>query len=139
MPGRGVDAALLGGDLRLTMGGEPTFVSDKDPDGAEWTIDALGPTKRAEAGALIRRLMALWSPGAVLQYGAGKHYPGEQTPRWALHATWRLDGEPVWTDLSLLADPDAVGGRCGCRGGGGVRAGPGRNAAGRPGLCDAGL
>ena len=108
--GARVDAALLGGDLRLTMGGEPTFVSDKDPDGAEWTIDALGPTKRAEAGALIRRLMALWSPGAVLQYGAGKHYPGEQTPRWALHATWRLDGEPVWTDLSLLADPDAVGG-----------------------------
>ena len=108
--GARVDAALVAGDLRLTMGGEPTFVSDRDPDGAEWTIDALGPTKRREAGALIRRLMALWSPGAVLQYGAGKHYPGEQTPRWALHATWRADGEPVWADPALLADPDTTGG-----------------------------
>ena len=108
--GHRVDQALAAGDVRLTMGGEPTFVSDRDPDGAEWTIDALGPTKRREAGRLIRRLMALWSPGAALQYGAGKHYPGEQTPRWALHATWRPDGEPVWTDKALLADPDAPGG-----------------------------
>jgi uncharacterized protein (DUF2126 family) len=108
--GTQVDAALAAGDVRLTMGGEPTFVSDRDPDGAEWTIDALGPTKRREAGRLIRRLMALWSPGAMLQYGAGKHYPGEQTPRWALHATWRRDGEPVWTDPALLADPDTTQG-----------------------------
>jgi uncharacterized protein (DUF2126 family)/transglutaminase-like putative cysteine protease len=105
-----VDAALADGDVRLTMGGEPTFVSDKDPDGAEWSIDALGPTKRREAGKLINRLIGLWSPGAALQYGAGKHYPGEQTPRWALHATWRPDGEPVWQDRALLADPDAGAG-----------------------------
>ena len=109
--GQAVDAALEAGDVRLTMGGEPTFVSERDPDGAEWTIDALGPTKRGEAGRLIRRLMALWSPGAALQYGAGKHYPGEQTPRWALHATWRPDGEPVWRDAALLANPDAGGGQ----------------------------
>ncbi len=108
--GRRVDAALQAGDVRLTMGGEPTFVSDRDPDGAEWTIDALGPTKRREAGKLIRRLMALWSSGASLQYGAGKHYPGEQTPRWALNATWRRDGEPVWADPALLADPDEAKG-----------------------------
>ena len=105
-----VDAALAEGDVRLTMGGEPTFVSDRDPDGAEWSIDALGPTKRREAGKLINRLIGLWSPGAALQYGAGKHYPGEQTPRWALHATWRPDGEPVWQDRALLADPDAGAG-----------------------------
>ena len=104
--GERVDTALAAGDVRLTMGGEPTFVSDRDPDGAEWTIDALGPTKRREAGRLIRRLMALWTSGAALQYGAGKHYPGEQTPRWALNATWRRDGEPVWADPALLADPD---------------------------------
>ena len=108
--GARVDEALVAGDLRLTMGGEPTFVSDKDPEGAEWTIDALGPTKRREAGALIRRLIQLWAPGAMLQYGAGKHYPGEQMPRWALHATWRLDGVPVWTDPALLADPDTTPG-----------------------------
>ncbi len=105
-----VDTALVAGDVRLTMGGEPTFVSANDPDGAEWTIDALGPTKRREAGRLINRLMQLWSPGAALQYGAGKHYPGEQTPRWALHATWRLDGEPVWQNPALRADPDAAEG-----------------------------
>ncbi len=105
-----VDTALQAGDVRLTMGGEPTFVSDRDPDGAEWTIDALGPTKRREAGKLIHRLMTLWSQGAALQYGAGKHYPGEQTPRWALNATWRQDGEPVWQDPALLADPDETKG-----------------------------
>ena len=108
--GERVDTALATGDVRLTMGGEPTFVSDRDPDGAEWTIDALGPTKRREAGKLIRRLMGLWSSGAALQYGAGKHYPGEQTPRWALNATWRRDGEPVWADPALLADPDETKG-----------------------------
>ncbi len=105
-----VDAALAAGDVRLTMGGEPTFVSDRDPDGAEWTIDALGPTKRREAGRLIRRLMGLWSSGAALQYGAGKHYPGEQTPRWALHATWRRDGQSIWADPALLVDPDTAEG-----------------------------
>ena len=68
------------------------------------------PTKRREAGQLIRRLMGLWSKGAALQYGAGKHYPGEQTPRWALNATWRRDGEPVWADPALLADPDETKG-----------------------------
>ena len=108
--GAAVDTALNGSDIRLTMGGEPTFVSVADAEGAEWTIDALGPTKRREAGHLLRRLIPLWAPGAVTQYGAGKHYPGEQTPRWALNATWRPDGEPVWADPALLADPDAAKG-----------------------------
>ena len=104
--GAEVDTALAAGDLRLTMGGEPTFVSVNDAEGAEWTVDALGPTKRREAGKLLQRLIPLWAPGAVVQYGAGKHYPGEQLPRWALNATWRPDGEPVWSDAALLADPD---------------------------------
>ena len=108
--GAEVDRALEAGDVRLTMGGEPTFVSVDDPEGKEWTVDALGPTKRREAGRLMRRLLPLWGPGAALQYGAGKHYPGEQLPRWALNATWRLDGEPVWEDAALLADPDTATG-----------------------------
>ena len=102
-----VDARLTEDDVRLTMGGEPTFVSVADPEGREWTVDALGPTKRREAARLLDRLLPLWAPGAVTQYGAGKHYPGEQTPRWALNATWRRDGVPVWRDPALLADPDA--------------------------------
>ncbi len=108
--GAEVDTLLNAGDLRLTMGGEPTFVSVNDAEGAEWTVDALGPTKRREAGKLLQLLIPLWAPGAVVQYGAGKHYPGEQTPRWALNATWRRDGEPAWSDPALLADPDGAKG-----------------------------
>ncbi len=101
--GAAVDRALAQGDVRLTMGGEPTFVSATDTQGAEWNTDAMGPTKRCYAGKLLRKLTALWAPGAALQYAQGKHYPGEQLPRWALHAHWRADGEPVWRDAALLA------------------------------------
>ena len=104
--GARVDRALLAGDVRLTLGGEPTFVAATDQDAAEWNTDALGPTKRKYAGALIRRLTKLWSPGAALQYAQGKQYPGEQLPRWALYSHWRADGEKVWLDQGLLADPD---------------------------------
>jgi uncharacterized protein (DUF2126 family) len=88
------------------MGGEPTFVAESDRDAAEWNTDALGPTKRAFAGRLLRRLAPLWSPGAALQYAMGKHYPGEQLPRWALYSHWRADGEPVWREPALLASDD---------------------------------
>ena len=104
--GADVDRALNRGDVRLTMGGEPTFVSATDLEAAEWNTDALGPTKRVYAGRLIRRLMDRWAPGAALQHAMGKHYPGEQLPRWALHAHWRADGEPVWRDPALLAGDD---------------------------------
>jgi uncharacterized protein (DUF2126 family)/transglutaminase-like putative cysteine protease len=104
--GARTDRALLAGDVRLSMGGEPTFVSASDMEAPEWTTEALGPTKRRMAGRLLRRLTPLWSPGAALQHGVGKHYPGEQLPRWALHAHWRRDGEPVWTDPALLASDD---------------------------------
>ncbi len=107
--GRRVDRALEEGAVRLTMGGEPTFVSATDMDGAEWTVDALGPTKRLMAGRLLRRLLPLWSPGAAITHALGKHYPGEQLPRWALNAHWRRDGEPVWRDLALLASDEDQG------------------------------
>jgi uncharacterized protein (DUF2126 family)/transglutaminase-like putative cysteine protease len=104
--GAEVDRALARGDVRLTMGGEPTFVSATDMEAPEWNIDAMGPTKRQYAGRLIRKLTPLWAPGAALTYNMGKHYPGEQLPRWAIHAHWREDGEPVWKDSSLLASDD---------------------------------
>jgi uncharacterized protein (DUF2126 family) len=104
--GARVDRALSAGDVRLTLGGEPTFVSAADMDAPEWNTDALGPTKRFYAERLLRRLAPLWAPGAALQYGMGKQYPGEQLPRWALHAHWRADGETVWADPALLASGD---------------------------------
>jgi uncharacterized protein (DUF2126 family) len=36
----------------------------------------------------------------------GKHYPGEQLPRWALYSHWRKDGEAVWRNPELLASDD---------------------------------
>lgn len=108
--GAKVDRALSAGQVRLTMGGEPTFVSTTNIDADEWNTGALGPTKRILAGRLLRRLASRWSPGGALQYTLGKHYPGEQLPRWALHSHWRRDGEPIWRDMCLLAtDEDSYG------------------------------
>ncbi|WP_088279506.1 DUF2126 domain-containing protein [Ideonella sp. A 288] len=99
-----VDEALVAGDVRLTMGGEPTFVSVDDRDGAEWNTDALGPTKRMRAQDLVHRLREHYGQGGFLHFGQGKWYPGEQLPRWALSICWRADGQPCWHDPSLFAD-----------------------------------
>jgi uncharacterized protein (DUF2126 family) len=102
--GHGVDRELQAGDVRLTMGGEPTFVSVDDRDGAEWNTDALGPTKRALAQGLTHKLRDRYGRGGFLHFGQGKWYPGEQLPRWALSIAWRADGQPCWNDVSLFAD-----------------------------------
>jgi uncharacterized protein (DUF2126 family) len=102
--GRHIDAELSANDVRLTMGGEPTFVSVDDMDGAEWSFTALGTAKRELAGALVRRLKQRFAPGALLHFGQGKWYPGESLPRWALGCWWRRDGVPIWQDDALIAD-----------------------------------
>ena len=101
--GHHVDTEIRRGDLRLTMGGEPTFVSIDDMDGAEWNTDALGPKKRLLAEELLDRLRVCYAKGALLHFGQGKWYPGEPLPRWALSCYWRRDGVALWTDPSLFA------------------------------------
>ena len=101
-----IDQELSSGDVRLTMGGEPTFVSIDDVDGDEWNTAAQGPTKRRLAGDLLNRIRDQFAPGGLLHFGQGKWYPGESLPRWAFTCYWRTDGLALWEDRRWCAEPD---------------------------------
>jgi uncharacterized protein (DUF2126 family)/transglutaminase-like putative cysteine protease len=103
--GQQVDARLDAADVRLTMGGEPTFVAIDDQVAPEWTTEADGPHKRKLASVLTALLKSQWAPHGLVQRSQGKWYPGEPLPRWQIGVYWRRDGEPLWYDEALLADP----------------------------------
>jgi uncharacterized protein (DUF2126 family) len=100
-----VDRLLRDRDVRLTIGGEPTFVAAKELDAPEWNVIALGERKREYAGKLFARVFAEFGKGGIAHYGQGKWYPGEPLPRWVLACYWRKDGKPIWRNPQYLADP----------------------------------
>ena len=104
--GQQVERELIAQDVRLTQGGEPTFVSIDDMDAPEWNTLAHGVAKRDLAGKLAVRLKDHFAPGGLLHYGQGKWYPGEPLPRWALNIFWRIDGQPIWRNPALFAKED---------------------------------
>jgi uncharacterized protein (DUF2126 family)/transglutaminase-like putative cysteine protease len=102
--GKQIDATLRSEDVRLTMGGEPTFVSGENAQAPEWNTEALGENKRRIAAELFRTLKQRYAPLGLAHFGQGKWYPGEQLPRWSLNCFWRKDGESIWSDGALIAD-----------------------------------
>ena len=104
-----IDQQLALDDVRLTMGGEPTFVSIDNMDGAQWNTEALGDEKRKLADSLFWRLKQHYAPQGLMHIGQGKWYPGEQLPRWALSLYWRKDRKPLWLDDALLANESSLG------------------------------
>ena len=107
--GKQVDSILEKGDVRLTMGGEPTFVSIDDMDGDEWNTTADSAAKRERAIDLTERLRESFAPGGLIWFGEGKWYPGEPVPRWAYGIFWRKDGYPIWRSTATQADPAKPG------------------------------
>ncbi len=107
--GEHVDTLLAAGDVRLTMGGEPTFVSVDDASTPQWSTDADGDEKRTLAAELATALRMRWAPAGISHWGLGKWYPGEPLPRWQIGLTWRSDGEPLWRHTDLLGQPWSPG------------------------------
>ncbi|MGJ8656230.1 MAG: DUF2126 domain-containing protein [Akkermansiaceae bacterium] len=101
-----IDKRLQDADVRLSMGGEPTFVSLFDQDGDEWTTEAVGPTKKILSDKLIRKLRKNFGPNGLLHYGQGKWYPGEALPRWEIGLYWRRDGTAIWQDDKWIGDEE---------------------------------
>jgi len=107
--GHEVENILQKEGVSLVMGGEPTFISINDMESAQWNTDADGEDKRILAHQLTLKLKQAFASNALLHFGQGKWYPGEPVPRWQNAIYWRKDGEAMWEDGSLIADPNTTG------------------------------
>ncbi len=108
--GKKVDKHLIKNDVRLTMGGEPTFVSIDDMESAQWNTAADGPHKRQLANELTKRLLDKVAIGGALHHAQGKWYPGEDLPRWSTELYWRKDGKKIWHNTKFMTSfsPETV-------------------------------
>jgi uncharacterized protein (DUF2126 family) len=104
--GQKIDRDLKKQDVRLTMGGEPTFISIDDKEGDEWNFKALGGNKKLLAKNILAKLFKRFAYGGFYMFTQGKWYPNEVLPRWAMPCFWREDNEIIWKNTNLLADPD---------------------------------
>lgn len=104
--GEQVDSDLLANDVRLSMGGEPTFISIDDMEGDEWNTTADSVAKRKLALNFMARLQPHFAEKGLRFYGQGKWYPGEVLPRWSFDLIWRKDGAPMWRDQRWLDSPE---------------------------------
>ena len=102
-----VDRQLTRGDVRLTMGGEPTFVSIDDMDGPEWNYTALSEPKHVLAQQLLNRLKTCYTADGLTHFGQGKWYPGEPLPRWVMSLYWRTDNKPMLEHPSAFANGES--------------------------------
>ena len=104
--GEAVDERLRAGDVRLTMGGEPTFVSRDDATTAQWNTDADGPEKRAAGQRPRRPGCRRRTPSAASCTAA--RASGTRASRCRA-GTSPCSGaptaQPLWQDPTLFADP----------------------------------
>ena len=121
--------ASSAGDVRLTQGGEPTFVSIDDMDAEEWTIGADGDDKRARAWELTRRLADAFAPGALLHPARASGTRASRCPAGSSASTGAPTASRCGRRRDLFADPFAPGtvdGRPGRGAGPGPRRSPRR-------------
>jgi uncharacterized protein (DUF2126 family) len=91
---KAVSARFQRNKIKVTLGGEPSYIPVQ-PDGAEWIVAALGPTKLSYARAMAEALVDRELPGAVAFQAQGKFYPGEPNARWAVHLLWNRSRKPL--------------------------------------------
>jgi uncharacterized protein (DUF2126 family) len=102
--GQSLDTQMDNLGIRLTFGGEPTFVNLAQQELEEWQTAALGEDKYHKAIQLRTILAKQIEPHGLFRSGQGKWYGNEALPRWSLDYYWRKDGQPLWQNHTLLAD-----------------------------------